>query len=287
METLRPLQSDQERYAESFLVYWNLSRNVEAFQNWINSYFPEKIMKEIKVEKEKELMVLGVGSGPGQTECLVLKELLKQWPKIRDTVVEPDLSYINKYQDLASKKTELIDGVSFEWRQQTLQQFRQETQDQPLKKYHFIMLFHVLYFFEIEDIADIIQYLKSILQDGGMILTLIECDDDCVAQTTEKFPQFKKNPSTQDVEKALAKLQIQFVKHRITLSLDGTSCFVGETKQGELLMNFLTQTAFFKETASNSLYSDVIKHLRSIVLSESEDGKSLLRCDCDAIVITK
>ncbi|XP_071956393.1 histamine N-methyltransferase A-like [Antedon mediterranea] len=286
---LIPLQSDQERYAESFLVYWNLSRNVEAFQNWINSYFPEKIMKEIKVEKEKELMVLGVGSGPGQTECLVLQHLLKQWPKIRDTVVEPDLSYINKYQDLAAKKTELIDGVSFDWRQQTLQQFRQETQDQPMKKYHFIMLFHVLYSFQ--DLADILKYLMSILDDGGMILAMMESDDDsCIPQIQRKLAQFKKNVyplSTRDVEKALTKLQIQFVKHHMQVKMDATSCFDDESKEGELLLEFLTKSAFFKETASKSLYCDVIEYLKSIALPESEDGKIWIRCDSDAIVITK
>ncbi|XP_071956497.1 histamine N-methyltransferase A-like [Antedon mediterranea] len=288
MEKLIPIWSDQERCAESYLVYWNVSRNGEAFQNWINSYFPATIMKEIQVEKEMELTVLGVGSGPGQTECLVLQQLLKQWPKIRDTVVEPDLSYINKYQDLAALKPELIDKVSFEWRQQTLQQFRQETQDQPMKKYHFIMLFHVLYYYQ--DLADVLKYLMSILEDGGMILAMMESDDSCIPQIQRKLAQFKNNIyplSTRDVEKALTKLQIQFVKHHIQLKMDATSCFDGKSKEGELLLEFLTKSAFFKETASKSLYCDVIEYLKSIALPESEDGKIWIRCDSDAIVITK
>ncbi|XP_071942841.1 histamine N-methyltransferase A-like [Antedon mediterranea] len=288
MDNLTRLSNNPRRYAESFDVYWKLCRNVGAFEHWINSYFPEKIMKEINLERGNKLMALGIGSGPGQTEIKFLKQLLREWPEITDTVVEPDLSYINKYKDLAVKKTELIDGVSFEWRQQTLQQFRQENQNQPVKKYHFIMAIHALYFFE--DLPDVLKYLISILEDGGMILAMISCDDSCTSQCYEQMPQFKKNAyaiSTRDVEKALEKLQIQYVKHRIQVNMDATSCFDGESKEGELLLDFLTRSAFFKKNASESLYSDMIKHLRSIVLPESKDGKSLLRCDCDAIVITK
>ncbi|XP_071956961.1 histamine N-methyltransferase A-like [Antedon mediterranea] len=283
-----PLISNEKRYAESLDVYWKKSRIVEVLERWINSYFSETIMKEIKVEKEKELMVLGIGSGPGQIEYHVLKQVLKQWPKITDTVVEPNLSHINKYKDLAAKKARALDGVSFDWRQHTLQQFRLKTQDQPLKKFHFIMLFHVLYFFE--DLAEDLNYLKSILEDGGMIIAMMECDDSCVPLITEQFPQFKKNVyvvSTRDVEKELVKLQIQFVKHRIQMNLNVTDCLDGESKEEELLVDFITQSPFFKETASKSLYSDIIEYLKSIVLPKSEDGKSFIKCDCDAIVITK
>ncbi|XP_071941030.1 histamine N-methyltransferase A-like [Antedon mediterranea] len=342
---LTPLISNHKRYAESYLVYCKLNRSVEMIERWINSYFPEKIMKDIKVDKEKELMVLGIGSGSGyyiiiyvmtfvlsnmcfhdslsdrwpdgqslsltfecflsvkisflsvqfplllssgQVECQVLRQLLKQWPKITDTVVEPNRSHINAYQDLAANESESLNGVSFEWRQLNLQKFRQENHDQPLKKYHFIMLFHVMYYFE--NLAEDLKYLKSILEDGGMILAIMESDDGSVTRSIEQFPQFKKNVSavsTKDVEKALAKVKIQFVKHRIQINLDASGFLDGESKEGDLLVDFITQTAFFRETASDSLYNDIIEYLKRIVLPECDNGKSQLRCDCEVIVITK
>ncbi|XP_071956959.1 histamine N-methyltransferase B-like [Antedon mediterranea] len=114
------------------------------------------------------------------------------------------------------------------------------------------------------DLADVLKYM-SILEDGCMILAMIESDDNCIPQTQGKMAQFKNKVYPEisgDVKKAFTQLQIQFVKHRLQINLNVTGCFDGESKEGDLLLDFITQSAFFKETASKSLYSDIIAYLK-------------------------
>ncbi|XP_071941031.1 histamine N-methyltransferase B-like [Antedon mediterranea] len=286
---LKPLISFNQRYEECYGTYCKLTNNVVVQEEWIKLYFPDKIIKEIKLEDDKELDVLGIGSGAGKDEINVLKQLLKRWPRVKDTVVEPHLSHINKYKDLVATEAKSLDGVSFEWRQQTVQQFIRDTKDQPLKKYHFIMLFHVMYF--IEDLEDVLRNLKGILDDGGIILGMLECDDSCMAMTIRTFPQLKNSvqaASTKEIENAFKSNQLNYVKHRIHINLDATGCLDDESNEGELLIESLTQTAYLKKNVPKSLYSKIIEYLKSIILpNNSGDGKTLLRGDCDAIIITK
>ena len=95
--------------------------------------------------------------------------LLKKCPIITNRVVEPDEDQIIKYKALVQTKGHELLGVKFDWRQQTLEQYRDT--DGVGTKFHFISAIHSLY--HVEDVDSSLMYLYDLLEPGGIMISIL------------------------------------------------------------------------------------------------------------------
>ena len=98
----------------------------------------------------------------------MLTKLLQRYPRINNRVVEPAEDQIVQYKALAQSRAHELRGVSFDWRQQTIQQY-EEAGD--ATKFHFISAIHSIYY--VDDVDSSLMYLYDRLEPGGIMLVII------------------------------------------------------------------------------------------------------------------
>ena len=89
---------------------------------------------------------------------------------VRNTVVDPTAKQLELYQSLVQRRKDDFEGIEFDFRQQTIDQYRdhEKEEDTEPTKYHFISAIHSLYY--AEDYADTVRYLYNCLEEGGVLL---------------------------------------------------------------------------------------------------------------------
>ncbi|XP_033117911.1 histamine N-methyltransferase B-like isoform X2 [Anneissia japonica] len=282
------LMSDHERYVTTFAEYSKRCRKYEVLDKWISLSFPEKIVNAIDVKEAEEFKMLGVGSGTGQVETSALKQLLTKWPMINHTVVEPNSELIAQFKDLATREGNGLHGVSFNWHNLTVEQFRHETSDQS-KKYNLIMAVQILYY--VDNVEEVLKYLTSLLEDGGILFVIMVAENSCFSRIAQKFPQLESEIqhaiSSRHIEQMLTANQNEFKTYEIETKIDSTGCLDGDSEQGDHLIDFITQVAYLKKQASESLYNEIIEFIKSdnVSLPKTDDGRSWIRCNYDAIFV--
>ena len=109
-----------------------------AMFNFTQDGIRQAMLKIIdKVNIDEPLRVLGIGSGSGENDVLILQtmaELLlshkKKRPTIQNVIVEPSSFLLNQFKMKASSlpsSFKSVTDVSFEWQQKTFSKFNQET----------------------------------------------------------------------------------------------------------------------------------------------------------------
>ncbi|KAJ8028147.1 hypothetical protein HOLleu_30301 [Holothuria leucospilota] len=74
----------------------------------------------------------------------MLKQLMKKFRLIECTVVEPSGERISSYKKLVEEQKDALHCVTFEWRQETIQEFCNVNAD-GLKKFNFVSAIHTCY----------------------------------------------------------------------------------------------------------------------------------------------
>lgn len=91
--------------------------------------------------------------------------------------------------------------------------------------------------------------------------------------------------STADIKRILDSAGLKYQVHELPSRLDITSCFTEGNKDGELLLDFLTESCEFSKTAPPELKRQVMEELRKPGCSEKRDGKVLFNNNLSAVVI--
>lgn len=102
-----------------------------------------------------------------------MKQLLSRFMNIEACVLEPCRGLISKYQDLVDENEKDLEGIEFEWRQQTLEEYGKTCklfEEGP--KFHFISVIHSIYY--VNDLDAALQLLQGMLEPGGaLMITLV------------------------------------------------------------------------------------------------------------------
>lgn len=98
----------------------------------------------------------------------VISELLKVFPFIDVTVIEPCRESIDAYKTLTDEQKLEFKGVSWNWCQETFQTFSQKNSD----RFDFICAIHALYFSPLSELKKQLLTLHEMLDDGGIIFSL-------------------------------------------------------------------------------------------------------------------
>ena len=98
----------------------------------------------------------------------MLLKLLQRFPRINYRVLDPSPVFLNHFKERVKSKASELKGVTFDWRQQTIEQY-EKTGDST--KFHFISAIHSMYYFE--NVDGSMMHLYDRLEPGGIFLSMI------------------------------------------------------------------------------------------------------------------
>ena len=88
-----------------------------------------------------------------------------------------------------------------------------------------------------------------------------------------------------DIEEILNKAGLKYQSYELPSHMDITDCFTEGDKNGELLLDFLTETCNFSKTAPLDLKAEIVEDLKKPEYSEMRGGRYFFNNTLTAIVI--
>ncbi|XP_071854292.1 histamine N-methyltransferase-like isoform X1 [Apostichopus japonicus] len=288
----RRLIDNHNHYAKAYDVFCKYSSKHEILSKWAEEVFPKVVVEKLSkglVEGGTKLRTLGIGSASGFMDCKLISCILRKFPDVCSTIVEPMQSHIDRFKENAAEESLL--SVEWDWNQTTWQQYYDDLTltDIPSTKFHFVSSIHSLY--HIPNLEKTIKEFLACLEDGGILLLKLTADFSDV----RRFPKrcqlpdenFFNTKNAEDVKQILKTLSIPFETTRVESFVDITPCFDSNNKDGQMLFDFLMQEVHFHFNKSPIVIEDILKRLSEPDLTSTVDGKTILRNDWEAIVIQK
>ncbi|XP_070553907.1 histamine N-methyltransferase-like [Ptychodera flava] len=240
-------------------------------------------------KSQSTFRMLGVGSGSGEVDLSMISHLRKLFPSIQNVAVEPTTDLMDKYRSLFRVKQHLLEGVETEWREQTLEGFKNTVGYSV--SYHFISAIHSLYY--VDDYRASLRYLYDMLEDGGVMLIIVVSDDSGFWRLRKKFSYLEgshmKFINSEHVRKALDDMGVKYQSLRQRSRVVATECFKADSEVGNLVLDFLIHVIHFRRTAPPKLQKEVLDYLETSDCCDprDENGEILFNNDWEAIILQK
>ncbi|XP_078691738.1 histamine N-methyltransferase-like [Branchiostoma floridae x Branchiostoma belcheri] len=276
------LHLSAERYVASLTAY---EAAMEVSPKNYYRFFGSNVPDTILCEPGADVRVLGIGSGSGEIDSVIVKKLLQRHNSVYNRVVEPSGEMIERYKALVCEDRSLA-AVKFDWRQQTAEEYSMTKDD---TKFHLIHAIHVLY--HVEDLHATLRNMWEQLADGGYMFVAMESEENGWAKLwhklTETFVQGDRLKTSLrhsgDVKQCLDAMDISYVTSEYETSVNVTECLKEDSETGSLLLDFLAQTPdMYNEPEIKSLALEHIRGNCSVI-----DDKSLLQSVEEIIVAFK
>ncbi|XP_078408606.1 histamine N-methyltransferase [Cetorhinus maximus] len=272
-------------HLKAFKVFLECSTEYMCMEKFIDENLPN-IIVSIGKKGGSSLNVLGVGSGSGKIDFEILNKIQSKCPglSIHNEVVEPNPEQISSYKELVKEKGPGL-NISFTWNQMRSEEYEKQNKERnENKKFDFIHMIQMLYF--VESIHDTIKYFHSLLETNGKFLIITVSDNSGWHPLWKRFGfHFPSNSLFLDVCKTLDEMGMKCQIHELPSDINITECFIEGNEIGELLLDFLTGTVHFRETAPADLKTEVLQYLRQPQCSREENGKIFFNNNLHAIVI--
>eukprot|EP00058_Branchiostoma_floridae_P013076 XP_002598564.1 hypothetical protein BRAFLDRAFT_66955 [Branchiostoma floridae] len=247
--------------ADRYLARWQAWLAATEMKTYESVYGPV-VPAATLCEPGADLRVLGIGSGSGDVDSVILKSLLQRHNSVYSRVVEPSKQMIDKYKSLVREDTSL-GTVEFDWRQQTAEEYFQKKDD---TKFHLIHAIHSLYYVEDHDAT--LWAMWEQLAVGGYMLVIMESDKSDWGKLQYKmWAEFGQGDRLKtpfrlscDVKKWLEARGIDYVTSGDEININVTECFKEGSKAGRLILDFLTTTP--DVSAYPEIKSMALEHIR-------------------------
>ncbi|XP_069472635.1 histamine N-methyltransferase isoform X2 [Ambystoma mexicanum] len=287
--SMRSLSSDNSKYLQAFHLFLERSTEHQCMQDFIEKQFPD-IISGIGHGKTS-LNVLGIGSGAGEIDLQLLSHIQRKYPGVRVNydVVEPSSEQISSYKERVAKKSDL-DHVNFTWHNKTSAEFECEWNDRKeQKKYDFIHMIQMLYY--VKDVSATVKFFQKCMAPNGKLLIII------VSGSSGWDTLWKKHShhlavcdmnllvTSWDMKQILDAQGAKYEHLNLPSFMDISECFIQGNRNGELLMDFLTEVCDFCKTASPEMVAAILEDLKLPGCSQKRDGKILFNNNLAAIVV--
>lgn len=235
--------------------------------------------------------ILSVGGGAGEIDLLILSKVQARYPgvTINNDVIEPSADQIFKYKEHVAA-TSNLENVKFTWYEETAYEYESRMNaEKKSKKWDFIHMIQMLYY--VKDVPATIQYFHSLLEEQAKLLIILVSGTSGWETLWKKygsaFPldDVCSYVSSADIKRILDSAGLKCQLHELPSHMDITSCFIEGSKDGEMLLDFLTETCEFCKTAPPELKRQVMEELRKPECSQERDGKVLFNNNLSVIVI--
>ncbi|XP_032653019.1 histamine N-methyltransferase isoform X1 [Chelonoidis abingdonii] len=283
--SMRSLLSDHSRYLESFRLFLENSTEHQCMLEFIEKKLPG-IISSIGNGKSA-INILSVGGGSGDIDLQILSKIQAKYPgvTINNEVIEPNDEQILSYKERVAK-TPNLENIKFTWHKETSSEYESRmNEEKEFKKWDFIHMIQMLYY--VKDIPATIRYFHSLLEAKAKLLIILISGTSGWARLWKKYgPRL---PLTDlcfyDIKERLSQIGLKYQVYELPSTMDITNCFIKGNKEGELLLDFLTETCYFSKTASLDLKNEIMEELKKPECSEEKDGKVFFNNNLSAIVI--
>ncbi|XP_063954980.1 histamine N-methyltransferase-like [Lytechinus pictus] len=245
---MRSITTNGDYYKKIFQLFCRKCRKTEVDRAWAEQVFPrlviDKMQSKILNKSGNALFSLGIGSGTGEFESSLLRQISMRYKRIHHTVVEPVKSFIERYQSLLLTE-DAVKDIQFDWKEQTMQTFQKDREEQKGGKqpnnFHFISAVHSLYY--ASDMEDTIRFFYDLLDDGGVLMIAVTTDQSSNTKFIKNFPVIiEHNPhitvvNSSDVERSLKTLGLPYDVHAQSSSADISSVFDESSAEGNYTLH--------------------------------------------------
>ena len=232
-----------------------------------------------------------MGCGDGSSRDLLILEAVANYlstrevsrPVIFNKAIEPRLKALSIFQSSAQswKRENNQSTVSFSWFSGTWQDYQEETKQNP-EKFHLIHFGQSIYYLQAEEALR--DCLENRLVEDGLIVCMIAGEDGPITRYYKEF-NFT-HCSTQTLIDVAAKNGWRHEVYHLDQYVDVTTIFDETSVEGNLLLDFLTQTVNFRTVNDKKRVTEVIQFwLDNAVVSD--DGRMLVQGKLGVIVIFK
>ncbi|XP_005509011.2 histamine N-methyltransferase isoform X1 [Columba livia] len=286
---MRSLLTNPTRYLQAFRLFLANSTEHQCMREFMERQLPA-VIASIGNEKPT-INILSVGGGAGEIDLLILSKIQASYPgvTINNDVIEPSADQISKYKEHVAE-TSGLENVKFTWHEETSHEYESRMNaEKKSKKWDFVHMIQMLYY--VKDVPATIRYFHSLLEAQGKLLIIL------VSETSAWDPLWKKYGSSlplndlcsyvssADIKRILDSAGLKYQVYELPSHMDITSCFIEGNEDGELLLDFLTETSEFSKTAPPELKHQVMEELKKPGCSEKRDGKVLFNNNLSVIVI--
>ncbi|NXQ82627.1 HNMT methyltransferase, partial [Nyctibius grandis] len=286
---MRSLLTDPDRYLQSFRLFLANSTEHQCMQEFMERQLPA-VIASIGNGKST-INILSVGGGAGEMDLLILSKVQARYPgvTINNDVIDPSADQISKYKERVAE-TPNLENVKFTWHEETSYEYEHRMNaEKKSKKWDFIHMIQMLYY--VKDVPATIRYFHSLLEAQGKLFIILVSGTSGWETLWKKFGSsfplgdLCSYVSLADIKRILDPAGLKYQVHELPSHMDITSCFIEGNEDGELLLDFLTETCEFSKTAPPELKHQVMEELRKPECSEKRDGKVLFNNNLSFIVI--
>ncbi|NXT98183.1 HNMT methyltransferase, partial [Buphagus erythrorhynchus] len=286
---MKSLLSDLDRYAQSFHLFLERSTEHQSMQEFVEKQLPD-IIASIGNGKST-INVLSVGGGAGEMDLQILSKIRARYPgvTINNDVIEPSASQISKYKEHVAQASNL-ENIKFTWHKETADEYESRMNaEKKTKKWDFIHMIQMLYY--VKDIPATLRYFHSLLESQAKLLIVLVSGKSSWETLWRKYSSSFPSEglcsfiSSADLPRMLDSAGMKYQLYELPSHLDITSCFIEGDKDGELLLDFLTEAIDFTKTAPPELKHQVMEELRKPGCSEVRDGKVFFNSSLGVIVV--
>ncbi|XP_075386137.1 histamine N-methyltransferase [Tenrec ecaudatus] len=287
--SMRSLFSDHSRYVESFRRFLSNSTEHQCMREFMDKKLPG-IVARIG-DTKSELKILSVGGGSGEIDLQILSKFQAQYPgiQIKNEVVEPSAEQIAKYKELVAK-TSNLENIKFAWHKETSSEYQHRvTEEKEHQKWDFIHMIQMLYY--VKDIPATLEFFHGLLATNSMILIIVVSGTSGWNKLWKKYEsRLPRNDLCQyvtssDLTQILDDLKIRYTCSDLLSTMDISDCFIEGNENGDLLLDFLTETCNFNTTAPMALKAEIMQDLQEPEFSVKRDGKIFFNNNLSFIVV--
>ncbi|XP_049745209.1 histamine N-methyltransferase [Loxodonta africana] len=287
--SMRSLSSDHSRYVESFRRFLDTSTEYQCMQEFMDKKLPG-ILARIG-DTKSEIKILSIGGGAGEIDLQILSKVQTKYPgiHINNEVVEPNAEQIAKYKELVAK-TSNLENIKFAWHKETSSEYQNRMMEKnELQKWDFIHMIQVLYY--VKDIPATLKFFHSLLATNAMILIVVVSGASGWAKLWKKYgfrlpsDDLCLYVTSSDLTQMLDNLGIKYKCYDLPSTMDISDCFIDGNENGDLLLDFLTETCNFNTTAPPALKAEILKDLQEPEFSVKKEGKVFFNNNLSFIVV--
>ncbi|XP_066431261.1 histamine N-methyltransferase isoform X2 [Eleutherodactylus coqui] len=288
---MRSLLSDNSRYVEAFRLFLTNSTEHQCMLQFIETRLPD-IVSSIG-NGGSAINVLGVGSGSGEMDLKIFSKIQARYPgvPINTEIVEPSPEQLLSYKERVARTPGLAD-IHFTWHKKTSSEFELKVKEEKSdKKYDLIHMIQMMYY--VKDAPATLAFFKSLLAPNGKLLIIL------VSGNSGWSTLWKKHGSrlplndlclyitAGDIADILSSEGATFQSYELPSDMDITECFIDGDRNGDLLLDFLTETCDFNKNASPELREEIMRDLQSPGCSAAKDGKRIFNNNLSALVVER
>ncbi|XP_029199432.1 histamine N-methyltransferase-like [Acropora millepora] len=273
-------------YIDSFKLFETKSNQLRKTEEMLRERLPSLVPR--RLHDSQQLNILSVGSGNGEKDFLVLKVIRESLRsndngtevKIFNRGIEPNTYFCDLYNEAIETMLTPSDdqATEFEICEQSFQEYSQHTEKYPVK-FDVVHFIHSIYYLDMKEA--LCHCFEKELGENGVFVCIVSGLDlinlVLAKQPTNGYGQ--KDGAIENLEKAGQLVEIaksKGWKHEVYMneySIDVTEVFDPKSTEGNLLLDFLTHTINFRETAEKQVVEETLAVVRDHTVFK--DGKRL------------